>query len=250
MLKKKTLFAFLIMFCVLAAGNKTAEAETADELEPLIQAKEKEKIAYLTFDDGPSLNTQSILTILDQYKVKATFFVKANEEPYAKRAYKEMVNQGHVVALHSYTHDYSIVYRSKESFFQDLNRLESFLADRYGIHSKIVRLPGGSNNMLSNTAAKRPVFENILHSLNEKGYTYFDWHVDSQDGFSPNTSADEIIRNVLTGARGMDRCVILLHDINSMKNTVKALPSLIESLESQGYSFGVLDRDTPKIQFK
>ncbi|MGN7397631.1 polysaccharide deacetylase family protein [Peribacillus frigoritolerans] len=226
-----------------------ADAVIPEEMTPLLKSKANQKIAYLTFDDGPSLNTMEILNILDRYHVKATFFVKGNEEPYAKSCYQEMISRGHSIALHSYTHDYSIVYRSTESFFQDLNRLETMLQEEYGIKSRIVRLPGGSNNRLRHQAPTKPIINGILQQLKEKGYIYFDWSIDSTDGFSPSISEQQIISAVQKGTKNQKHVNILLHDINSMKNTVKALPDIIEFLKKEGYTFDTIDETTPKMQF-
>ncbi|WMX53679.1 polysaccharide deacetylase family protein [Peribacillus sp. R9-11] len=225
-------------------------ATIPEEITPLVKSKEDQKIAYLTFDDGPSTNTMDILDILDRYHVKATFFVKGNEEPYAKQCYKEMISRGHEIALHSYTHDYSIVYRSTESFFQDLNRLETMLEKEYGVKSRIVRIPGGSNNHLRHQVTTRPIINGILQQLSEKGYIYFDWNIDSTDGISPSISEQQIITSVKRGLKDQKQVNILLHDINSMKNTVKALPDIIENLKREGYTFDTIDETTPKIQFK
>ncbi|MET3320253.1 UNVERIFIED_ORG: peptidoglycan/xylan/chitin deacetylase (PgdA/CDA1 family) [Peribacillus simplex] len=225
-------------------------ATIPEEITPLVKSKEDQKIAYLTFDDGPSTNTMDILDILDRYHVKATFFVKGNEEPYAKQCYKEMISRGHEIALHSYTHDYSIVYRSTESFFQDLNRLETMLEKEYGVKSRIVRIPGGSNNHLRHQVSTKPIINGILQQLSEKGYIYFDWNIDSTDGISPSISEQQIITSVKRGLKDQKHVNILLHDINSMKNTVKALPDIIENLKREGYTFDTIDETTPKIQFK
>lgn len=225
-------------------------ATIPEEITPLVKSKEDQKIAYLTFDDGPSTNTLDILDILDQYHVKATFFVKGNEEPYAKQCYKEMISRGHEIALHSYTHDYSIVYRSTESFFQDLNRLETMLEKEYGVKSRIVRIPGGSNNHLRHQVTTKPIINGILQQLSEKGYIYFDWNIDSTDGISPSISEQQIITSVKRGLKDQKHVNILLHDINSMKNTVKALPDIIENLKREGYTFDTIDETTSKIQFK
>ncbi|MGW8425160.1 polysaccharide deacetylase family protein [Peribacillus simplex] len=241
--------SFIIILLVVDVQNIQVHAMVPEEMTPILKSKENQKIAYLTFDDGPSLNTMKILDILDSYNVKATFFVKGNEEPYAKECYQEMVSRGHAIALHSYTHDYSIVYRSTESFFQDLNRLETMLQKEYGIKSRIVRLPGGSNNRLRHQAATKPIINGILQQLKEKGYIYFDWSIDSTDGFSPSISEQQIITAVQKGTKNQKHVNILLHDINSMKNTVKALPDIIEFLKKEGYTFDTIDETTPKLQF-
>ncbi|MEY9867765.1 peptidoglycan/xylan/chitin deacetylase (PgdA/CDA1 family) [Peribacillus sp. B2I2] len=241
--------SLIIILFVMDVQSIQVHAMVPEEMTPLLKSKENQKIAYLTFDDGPSLNTMEILDILDRYHVKATFFVKGNEEPYAKECYQEMVSRGHAIGLHSYTHDYSIVYRSTESFFQDLNRLENMLQKEFGIKSRIVRLPGGSNNRLRHQAATKPIINGILQQLMEKGYIYFDWTIDSKDGISPSISEQQIISSVQKGTKDQKHVNILLHDINSMKNTVKALPDIIEFLKKEGYTFETIDETTPKIQF-
>ncbi|MFJ9382587.1 polysaccharide deacetylase family protein [Peribacillus sp. NPDC101481] len=241
--------SFIIILFLMAVQNVQVHAMVPEEMTPLLKSKENQKIAYLTFDDGPSLNTIKILDILDRYHVKATFFVKGNEEPYAKECYQEMISRGHSIALHSYTHDYSIIYRSTEGFFQDLNRLETMLQKEYGLKSRIVRLPGGSNNRLRHQAATKPIINGILQQLKDKGYIYFDWSIDSTDGFSPSISERQIITAVQKGTKDQKHVNILLHDINSMKNTVKALPDIIEFLKKEGYTFDTIDETTPKMQF-
>ncbi len=243
------LSSFIIFFVVTDVGKSYVHAVVPEEMAPLVKSKENQKIAYLTFDDGPSLNTMDILKILNRYHVKATFFVKGNEEPYAKECYEEIISQGHTIALHSYTHDYSIVYRSPESFLEDLNKLETMLQKEFGIKSRIVRLPGGSNNRLMHQVATKPIINGILHQLTEKGYIYVDWNIDSTDGFSPSISEQQIISSVRKGTKDQKHVNILLHDINSMKNTVKALPDIIEYLKKEGYSFDAIDETTPKLQF-
>lgn len=84
--------SFIIILLVVDVQNIQVHAMVPEEMTPLLKSKENQKIAYLTFDDGPSLNTMKILDILDSYHVKATFFVKGNEEPYAKESYQEMVS--------------------------------------------------------------------------------------------------------------------------------------------------------------
>ncbi|GAB6255654.1 polysaccharide deacetylase family protein [Peribacillus sp. N1] len=241
--------SFIIILFLMAVQNVQVHAMVPEEMTPLLKSKENQKIAYLTFDDGPSLNTIKILDILDRYHVKATFFVKGNEEPYAKECYQEMISRGHSIALHSYTHDYSIIYRSTEGFFQDLNRLETMLQKEYGLKSRIVRLPGGSNNRLRHQAATKSIINGILQQLKDKGYIYFDWSIDSTDGFSPSISERQIITAVQKGTKDQKHVNILLHDINSMKNTVKALPDIIEFLKKEGYTFDTIDETTPKMQF-
>lgn len=260
----RLLFSFLFFFTVIfdsahapmsgqteaaQASPRTGVRPVPEELTPLKRSDEQ-KVAYLTFDDGPSLNTTGILDILDRYHVKATFFVKGNEQPYALMGYREIKRRGHLIALHSYSHDYSVIYRSKAGFFGDLNRLEVFLRQNVGVTSRLVRFPGGSRNITTRQASTKHVVNEVIQELNKKGYVYCDWNVDSKDGISPAITERTIINSVLKGTRNQKRAVILLHDINDMKNTVRALPEIIEGLRDQGYTFDMIHAGSQQVQFK
>ncbi|WP_051348500.1 polysaccharide deacetylase family protein [Peribacillus kribbensis] len=238
-----TLFVLMGLQGKALAAGQQSERQTPEEIQPV------QKTAYLTFDDGPSLNTMPILDVLDHYGVKATFFVIGNEEGYAARAYREMVSRGHAIALHTYSHDYDVAYGSVQSYFSDMERLESLL-QKYGVRTNLVRFPGGSKNRAVLYGHKKEVLNGIKTELAKKGYTYVDWNIDSTDGYSPSISKYTIVSNVLKGAKDLEQSVILLHDINSMDNTVRALPEIITGLKEQGYEFDVLnDYTAKKVQF-
>lgn len=254
-MRKLVFLMFLLMVpfagSPLASSSGNQEGQVPEEILPIVHSQQNkgQKTAYLTFDDGPSVNTAAILDILDKYGVKATFFVMWHEEPSADEAYKEMVKRGHTVALHTYSHDYEKVYGSSESFFRDMKQLETGLA-KYGVKSHLFRFPGGSRNLAVQHGPKKQAFEKIKEGLQQKGYIYFDWTIDSEDGFSPNVSRERIARKVLKEAgEEKEMAVILLHDIHAMKNTVKALPDIIEGLKAQGYSFDRITEYTPAVQF-
>jgi len=111
-----------------------------------------DKVVYLTFDDGPGRYTEKLLNILDKYGVKATFFV-TNQYP----AYKDMIGEahrrGHTIALHTYTHKYSI-YKSEETYYADLKKISDLCYEQTGEYAKIVRFPGGSANTVSRSYRK------------------------------------------------------------------------------------------------
>ncbi|RFU68274.1 polysaccharide deacetylase [Bacillus sp. V59.32b] len=260
----RVLFSFLLFFVLIfdsaeapmagktgavQASSQTGVRPIPPELSPFKQ-NDEQKVAYLTFDDGPSLNTKNILDVLDRYHVKATFFVKENEKPYAMKGYREINKRGHVIALHSSSHDYSVIYRSKDGFFEDLNQLEAFLKGNFGISSRLVRFPGGSRNITTRQNATKHVVNEVIQELSKKGYVYCDWNVDSKDGFSSSISEQTIINSVLKGTRNQKQAVILLHDITDMKNTVRALPEIIEGLKEQGYIFDIIHDDSQQVQFK
>ena len=101
-----------------------------------------EKTVYLTFDDGPSENTQKVLDILDQYDAKATFFItgqKPEYRPMIKKAY----DAGHTIGLHSFCHDYEIVYSSEEAYLKDLEEVGEIAKEQNGFVPCFNRFPDG-----------------------------------------------------------------------------------------------------------
>ncbi len=188
------------------------------------------KILYLTFDDGPSANTIKILDILDRYNVKATFFVVWNSQ-YAY-LYKEIVDRGHTIALHSYTHDYSKIYTGTTAYFNDLNKLSDAVYARTGVRSKLIRFPGGS----SNTVSKRycaGIMSTLTKEVEKRGYVYFDWNVDSCDADGKSHTAAELTRYATNTKQ--QRVVLLHHDAASKRTTVESLPKTIETYLARGY---------------
>ena len=96
--------------------------------------EQPKKVVYMTFDDGPSENTDKILKILKKYDAKATFFVTGNNQKYnssIKKAYK----QGNTIALHTYTHDYATVYSSTDAYFEDLQKISDMVKNIELTHS-------------------------------------------------------------------------------------------------------------------
>ena len=135
-----------------------AERDKSMSLQPgvavgTMDPQDDEKVVYLTFDDGPSANTQRVLDILDQYDAKATFFITAQQPDYFPMI-KKVYDEGHTVGLHSYTHEYDQVYAS---------------VDAYSVG----------------------IMTQLTQQVLDKGYQYYDWKVSSGDGGT--VTADQII---------------------------------------------------------
>ena len=180
---------------------------------------------YLTFDDGPSSNTDAILDVLQKYNVKATFFVVGNDKEKYESQFKRIVDEGHTLGMHSYSHKYAQIYESVEAFSEDLSTLQEYLYETTGVWSRIYRFPGGS----SNTVASIPITD-FIDYLNEQGIRYFDWNIASGDVADANVSKDTIVSNCLRSIEKYDECVILLHDLAERKTTVEALDAVIDSI--------------------
>ena len=182
---------------------------------------------YLTFDDGPGANTQKILDILDEYDVKATFFVVGKEGSAAEEAMKRIVEDGHTLGMHSYTHSYSQVYESLESFGEDLDKEREYLYDVTGVWSNLYRFPGGS----SNTVSKIDMRE-FARYLDEQGIRFFDWNISSGDGGSYLVPTETLVENCTANIRKYSTSVILMHDAPGKTTTLEALPKIIETIQA------------------
>ena len=207
------------------------------------------KRAYLTFDDGPSPNTDQILDILNLYGVKATFFVNNKEGEENILRYQRIVNEGHTIGLHSSTHIYRQVYQSEQAFVADYLTNHAYIAQITGVTPVIYRFPGGSNNSVSKL--DNSVFINIL---NQNGIPYYDWNAYVGDAVKNIRSAKQLTENALNGCNGKNDVMILLHDLTEKKTTVEALPAIIEGLIERGYVILPIDTSvpssTPTFHFK
>jgi peptidoglycan/xylan/chitin deacetylase (PgdA/CDA1 family) len=198
------------------------------------------KVAYLTFDDGPSANTEKVLAILDRYHIKATFFVIGNNSEFGKQMYKRIVYRGHALGLHSYSHNYRQIYASSPAFHKDFVRIKQLVYETTGYAPNIMRFPGGSNNLVSRKYGGRALMPLLIKEITKEGYQYFDWNVDSRDAERTLQPRDVIVRSVLKGSHGKTKVIILMHDSQVKTTTVEALPAIIEGLKKQGFSFDIL----------
>lgn len=199
------------------------------------------KVCYLTFDDGPTANTLKILKILEKYDVKATFFVIDTAQ--TKIEYVKQIHAaGHTVGLHSNSHNYAHIYKSTTNYFNDLKKISNTVKKYTGVESKVIRFPGGGSNTVSRNY-KKGIMSTLAVQVTKKGYTYFDWNLDSEDASAVTVSRTKIVNNVLNGAKGKSSICVLMHDAASKTTTVEALPAIIEGLKKQGYTFEPLTKD-------
>lgn len=187
------------------------------------------KQIYLTFDDGPSSNTNKILDVLQQYGVKATFFVVGKTDETSIKAYQRIVAEGHTLGMHSYSHKYDEIYQSIDSFSTDMSKLQEYLYQVTGVWPRYYRFPGGSSNTVSKVDMQK-----LITYLNEKDIVYMDWNIASGDAISGQLSKESILNNCLEKIDSMNECVILFHDAKEKNSTVEALPMLIEQMLVRG----------------
>ena len=180
---------------------------------------------HLTFDDGPSIYTREILDILDRYDVKATFFVVGKENDVAVELLNEIVNRGHSLGMHSYSHDYTGLYESVDSFAEDFTKLQDFLYDVTAVKSTLYRFPGGSSNTVSDIDMKL-----FADYLDEQGVTFYDWNISSGDGGSVQLPVENLVENCTKDISKWKSSIVLLHDSGDKRTTVDALPAIIENI--------------------
>lgn len=225
-------------------------ADNAKDVENMLNKwnylrKDGKKIAYLTFDDGPSTEvTQQILETLKVNNVKATFFVlgsNVEKSNIQKELLKEMVMEGHAIGNHGYCHDYSILYPGRVAnptvLVNDMKKSEEVMKSVLGddFSTSVIRLPGG--HMSWNTKALDPILE-------ENGYSYIDWNTLNGDAESNDRTVEQLVNRLKETIRNLagndDVLVILMHDTNAKKTTAQSLQEIIDYLKSLGYEFRTL----------
>ena len=229
------------------AEQTEAVAASQEDMNSVIESQKTRPIReiYLTFDDGPSKNTERILDILKKYQVKATFFVVGKEDDASILLYKRIVNEGHTLGMHSYSHDYNEIYASKENYIADLTRLKDYLYEVTGVRCQYVRFPGGSSNQVSKVEMKE-----LIKYLAEEELVYYDWNLSSKDADQRNSKADTIQNNCLSQIEDYSKEVILLfHDGPDKEATAEALPGIIEGiLKLEDTKLMAITQDTQPVQ--
>ena len=208
------------------------------------------KIAYLTFDDGPTKNTPLLLSTLKSLNVRATFFVVGVNCQKFPDAVRQEASAGHAVGIHSWTHQYSYIYASMTDFMQDFNRLRNYVTQQLGREPDICRFPGGTNNTVSLRYGRDHIMRQVVRQVESMNIRPIDWNVSPEDAVERVPSSGTIVRRVIRQTGGQHRPVILLHDLSRSTNTVNAVPQIVRSLRVEGYSFGILTAETQAVMFE
>lgn len=206
------------------------------------QDKPTTHVCYLTFDDGPSNYTPEILSILDEYGIKATWFVMGQSEQIDY--VNDIWSRGHQVAIHTQTHEYEDIYASTDAFWDDFQQASDAVEQRLGFEPTLLRFPGGSVNSYNTY-----IYKKLIKQAKKKGLHYFDWNVSSGDASANNVSAKKILKNIKKESDGNNSCCVLMHDTDAKGTTVKALRKIIKYYISEGYTFDVLTADSFGYQF-
>lgn len=216
-----------------------------DMLKSGVYTSKEKKIAYLTFDDGPSVTvTPKVLDILSQNNIHGTFFVIGSEidkSDKAKELLKRIVNEGNTLANHTYSHNYKTLYPggrvNAAAFMDEVERTNKIITEVVGEKYKprVVRFPGGHASWKGT--------EEIDKILDEKGYIYIDWNSLVGDAEGKHRNKAELIQRFnqtkTENAKNGD-LVVLMHDTYAKESTAEALPEIIKELKNEGYEFHTL----------
>lgn len=238
--------------------NNSNEGEINDAVDPTIKPKKdytqlypdmyvkrpekqisQNKTIFLTFDDGPSARTGEVLDILKQKNVKATFFVVGNTSAAGKDYMKRIVEEGHTIAPHTFTHNFKSIYSSVEAYLNDFNKIYTLIYETTGVKPTIFRFAGGSKNSFNKNN-----YREIIAEMTRRGFDYYDWNLSTGDAAKKSlTPAEKCLSNVLNYSAKYNNAVVLMHDAQPKTTTVQALPALIDGLRNQGFSFQKLSNE-------
>jgi peptidoglycan/xylan/chitin deacetylase (PgdA/CDA1 family) len=199
--------------------------------------------AFLTFDDGPSENTDNLLNILKDYDVKATFFLNSGTSESDKATMKRIADEGHTIGVHSVSHNYTEIYASVESYLADFYQTYQNIYEATGVRPTVFRFPGGSINNYN-----RLVYQQIIAEMTRRGFVYYDWNVAGDD--TSNTATwTSIYNNITVASKNYlgSQIIILLHDTKS--KTITVVEDVIVALRDMGYTFSEIKPDTMPSTF-
>lgn len=207
---------------------------------PEIAPYREEKVAYLTFDDGPDDTvTPAILDILKAESVPATFFVLGTMVEQNPDVLKRIFNEGHAIGNHSYNHVYSELYRSPWNFADQFIKTDEVIKETIGVRPLIIRAPGGTAGVFNN---------DYWAMVDSCGYAEYDWNASTEDATASVPSASAQVDNIVKQLKDYqpNTLIVLMHSKAGKEETAKALPALIDLLRNKGYKFGVVTPMTPQ----
>lgn len=214
--------------------KRIEEAKIAEEKRIAEEKAKNGKIAYLTFDDGPSEKiTPDILDILANYNIKATFFVVGKMVDNNPKVIKRIYSEGHSIGNHSYSHKYSYIYKNTDNLINELKLTEKSLKNILGeeFQTRLLRLPGGSFEKYK---------DKYLKAASEEGYRNYDWNALNGDAEGSGLSKEKLVNRLKSTIKKQKELIILMHDTDTKKTTVESLPDIIEFLIKEGYEFKAL----------
>ncbi|MFM6189962.1 polysaccharide deacetylase family protein [Planktothrix sp.] len=192
------------------------QGKTIDRVSP----RNQEKVIALTFDDGPWLETLKVLEVLEQFDIKATFFILGRNLLLYPEIIQKVVQSGHAVGNHTWSHPYEKMEPLKAK--SEVENTSAKLQLMTGLKTRLFRPPGG---ILDNGTAEY---------ARSKNYAIIMWSIDTKD--YQQAPAEILANRVLTQARPGD--IVLMHDGGGNRfQTIESLKIMIPELQKQRYRF-------------
>ena len=185
---------------------------------PVYSVERDDKLVAISFDAAwGNEDTQNLIDILDRYGVKATFFVVGDWVEKYPESVKALADAGNEVMNHSSSHAH-FSQLSTQQITADVTSCNEKIAVITGVTPSLFRCPYGEYD------------DHVIQAVEAMGMTAVQWDVDSLDwkGISANEITQRVLKNVRSGS------IILFH--NAAEHTPEALPGILESLQSQGYT--------------
>ena len=187
-----------------------------------------DKAVYLTFDDGPSDRvTPTVLDVLKEENVKATFFIIGRQAETRKYLIEREFKEGHTVAVHSYSHNYSLIYSSAQELLKDIDKCNKIIKEVTGSYSDLYRFPGGSYG----------VNKKLISAVTEKGFRYVDWNASTRDAELYEPTPYQLYKSTIATSANAQKVVLLAHDSTTKTATAAALKDIIKYFKENGYKF-------------
>jgi len=226
-----------------SSGESEPVSSAAVGSDKASQEDDGRKHVYLTFDDGPSDHTEELCEMLEENDMTATFFCIGKTDEYSKKMYQRIVDGGHTLAMHSYSHDYGSLYASLSSFKKDFYKVQDYFEEITGTKPTIYRFPGGSSNTVSKVSIKK-----CVRFLESEGVRYFDWNALNGDAEGKPYTVDQMFKRTIAGIKAYNTPVVLMHDTNAKENTFKMMPKLIRRLKKMDAVVEGITDTTPLVQ--
>jgi len=227
---------------ITLAPTEPQTTEPVTEPEPTEPEPWPERVAFLTFDDGPSWNTERLLDVLNDYEVPAIFFVQGASFPRIPNSFdilNRILAEGHYVGLHSMTHQFNLLYEGEGAagrFVDEMLQLQDIIYEASGHFTNLCRAPFGMMSGFRPDSGHQ-------EAIDAAGIYCIDWNIDPADWRNSSEMILSYVINQVEMFNFPSEVVVVMHENDS---TIAALPAVISYLRSHGYVFKTY---TPGHQF-
>lgn len=209
-----------VLFFAYASGYIGSQIYT----KTYCQSVTSDKVLCLTFDDGPdSEHTPEVLEVLRKHNIKATFFCIGKKINASPEIVKQLVDEGHMIGIHTYFHTLAIPFFRRKNIIKDFNECNDAFEKACGKRTSLFRPPCGVTN------------PRIAYATRKLGLKTVGWSIRTFD-----TNGDGVERIVKRVKHSLaPGGIILMHD--RMPDAAKSLEAIIQLAQAEGYSFVNLD---------